>query len=175
MTADQVTSTDTAPPAPRREPPAWLFRAMNAGMKGALRSPLGKRIGQTLALITFKGRKSGKVFTTPVGYHLEGNTVHIFALPESKWWRNLLDGGATVGVNIAGRKAKGWGEVIDDPGEKAHAAKPYFEKQGAAAARMLGVDLDPSGQNDLARYERAAEKLVLVRVTLGDRRAAGES
>jgi hypothetical protein len=147
---------------------------MNAGMKGALRSPLGKRIGHTLALITFKGRKSGKVFTTPVGYHLEGNTVHIFALPESKWWRNLLDGGATVGLNMAGRKVKGRGEVIDDPGEKARAAKPYFDKHGSAAARMLGVDLDPSGQNDLARYERAVEKLVLVRVTMGDRRAAGE-
>jgi hypothetical protein len=147
---------------------------MNTGMKGALRSPLGKRIGKTLALITFKGRNSGKVFTTPVGYHLEGNTVHIFALPESKWWRNLLGGGATVGLNMAGRKVRGWAEVIEDGHEKAQAAKPYFDKHGAAAARMLGVDLDPQGQNDLAHYERAVEKLVLVRVTLRDRRAAEE-
>jgi hypothetical protein len=145
---------------------------MNAGMKGALRSPLGKRIGRTLALITFRGRKSGKVFTTPVGYHLEGNTVHIFALPESKWWRNLLDGGATVGLNMAGRKMRGWGEVIDDPDEKAQAAKPYFEKHGAAAARMLGVDLDPAAEPELADYEHTVGDLVLVRVRLGEKRIA---
>jgi hypothetical protein len=145
---------------------------MNAGMKSALRSPLNRRIGKTLALITFTGRKSGKTFTTPVGYHMERNTVHIFALPESKWWRNLLDEGALVGLNIRGRKVRGWGEVVEDRGEKALAARGYFALQGTQAARMLGVNIDPGIEPDLADYEHAVGDLVLVRVRLGEKRTA---
>ena len=52
-------------------------------------------------LITFTGRRSGKVFTTPVRYMETDGTVRCFTSAENQWWRNLR-GGADVILRING-------------------------------------------------------------------------
>ena len=41
-------------------------------------------------LITFTGRKTGKVFTTPVRFIRNGETVRCFTSSGTRWWRNSL-------------------------------------------------------------------------------------
>lgn len=53
-------------------------------------------------LVTFTGRKSRKVFTTPVRYVRDGEIVRCFTSSENRWWRNLR-GGADVMLRIEGR------------------------------------------------------------------------
>ena len=49
--------------------PPWVFKwIMNPAIKLILRSPLHGLMSKRLLLITFTGRKSGKQFTTPLGY-----------------------------------------------------------------------------------------------------------
>jgi len=60
-------------------------------MKGILRSPAHGMMSDSIAILEFVGRKSGKSMATPVSYTLKDGRVHIFTNKESTWWKNLVD------------------------------------------------------------------------------------
>jgi hypothetical protein len=82
--------------------PEPLFLIINPVMRFILRSPVHGLLSNSLMLITFTGRKSGKQFTTPVRYIQSGNTVKCFTAAENQWWRNLRSG-ARVSLLIKGQ------------------------------------------------------------------------
>jgi len=49
--------------------PLWLLR-LNPLMRALLRSPLHGLLSGMLMLLSYTGRKSGKVYTIPIGYFL---------------------------------------------------------------------------------------------------------
>ncbi|MFF5140089.1 hypothetical protein ACFY6U_10210 [Streptomyces sp. NPDC013157] len=69
--------------------------------------------------MTYKGRRSGRSFSTPVAYRRSAEVITItVAFPDAKnWWRNFtgdggpisleLDGANREGHAVAGRDAKG--------------------------------------------------------------------
>lgn len=78
-----------------------------------LRSPLHFLVSGRVMLITFVGRKSGSVYTTPVEYCRDNERIVFFIKRERVWWKNLR-GGAPVTVRIAGRDLNGQAQVITD-------------------------------------------------------------
>ena len=77
-------------------------------------------------LITFTGRKSGKVYTTPVRYVTEQGVVRCFTNPENLWYRNLR-GGAKVTLRIAGQNRDYLAMPIEnDPARTRAALLHYF-------------------------------------------------
>ena len=52
-----------------------LSKIYNALMKSVLRSPLHGMVSKNFMLITFTGRRSGKVYTTPVNYVRDGDSI----------------------------------------------------------------------------------------------------
>src|SRR6184192_3137638 len=67
-----------------------------------LRSPLHGVLSKSTILLTFKGRKSGKIYNLPVGYYdLQGDSLVV--IPLHRWWKNLQDN-APVTVWLKGRK-----------------------------------------------------------------------
>ena len=81
-----------------------LNRVVNPLVRGLLRSPAHGLLSGRLALLSVTGRRSGRTFTFPVGYHRDGDRVTIsVASPERKrWWRNLSDarGDERTGVTV---------------------------------------------------------------------------
>jgi hypothetical protein len=69
-------------------------------MTPLLRSPLHGLVSNRLLLLSFTGLKSGKRFTTPVGYEREGNTLII--MTRRSWWKNC-QGGVPVSIQYKGR------------------------------------------------------------------------
>ena len=63
---------------------------VNHAMKFVLRSPYHGMASQTVLLVTFTGRKSGKTYTTPVSYSQSGDRVTIFT--HAVWRKNLTSG-----------------------------------------------------------------------------------
>lgn len=92
--------------------PEPLFLIINPMMRMLLRSPLHFVQSKSLMLITFKGRKSGRLFTTPVRYVRIGDKVRCFTSAENLWWRNLR-GGAAVSLRIEGKEAPYWASSIE--------------------------------------------------------------
>lgn len=97
-----------------RKPPRFLPALFNPFAKTVLRSPFHGMMSRQLLLITFTGRKSGKVFTTPALYEQEGETLLLrVGYP---WWKNLRNG-AAVRVRLRGKIHAATTEVLGEEGE----------------------------------------------------------
>ena len=58
----------------------------------------GRLVQGQMTVIRYTGRRSGRTFTTPVGYkrHGEEMTIGVQFPDQKKWWRNFLDGGGPI-------------------------------------------------------------------------------
>ena len=73
---------------------------------------LGKVVGRKLVVIRYVGRRSGKLFETPVAYSRRDGGVTIdVSFPDKKsWWRNFLgEGGPITLVGLDGAEG---GDVV---------------------------------------------------------------
>lgn len=127
----------TVKPINETKPPRPLFKfVMNPIMRRLLRSPRSKA-GEMLLLLTFTGRKSGKKFTTPVGYRKVGdNTLVLYT--DSPWYKNLL-GGAPVTVMLKGKEMSGWAVATDDKELIVRETAQHLSSRGLEGAREIGI------------------------------------
>ena len=134
----------------------------NDFVKFFLRTPLYIFMGNTM-LITVTGCKTGKKYTTPVGFYREGDTLWIISNRERTWWRNIKEDGE-VEMRIRGKDVSGFAEVILDEGAVARQIGDYV-KHILMAAKPLGVRVEKDGPNpeDAARL---AKERVFVRIKL---------
>lgn len=135
--------TETKEPVIRVFEPSAGFRTMmrigNAFIRPLLRSSVGARIHE-LALLKFTGRRSGKRYTVPVGYHeLDGDVLILTASA----WRVNLRGGADVELFHDGELRQMRAELIEDADEVARIYTALIERIGVgeAKATTLGVEV----------------------------------
>jgi len=88
----------------------------NGTVKFLLRSPLHGLVSSRVMLITVSGRQTGRLYTTPVNYVRDGDTITVVSRSHRTWWRNLR-GGAPVAVRVRGEDLKGVAEVVVDDKE----------------------------------------------------------
>ena len=93
--------------------PEPLFAIINPAMRLLLHSPLHALMSGSLMLITFKGRVSGRTYTTPVRYVREGAKIRCHTNRDAKWWPNLKYDPKVV-LRIRGRDVVCLASVIDD-------------------------------------------------------------
>jgi deazaflavin-dependent oxidoreductase (nitroreductase family) len=132
-----------------------------------LRSPLHGWMSQSILLVTYQGRKSGKKYTLPVQYVRSGDCLYIIpgAAGQKTWWRNLR-GGAPVQVLVDGRLKQAQAEVLTgEPNcdEIAGALKVYLE-HFPAATRLHLIQVKPDKTLDESDLYRAAASVIVVRV-----------
>jgi deazaflavin-dependent oxidoreductase (nitroreductase family) len=106
-----------------------LRRIGNLFVSAVLRSRFHRLLSRSVMLLTFRGRRTGRSYRTPVMFATapDGNLILVPGHPERKqWWRNLRHG-APVQVQVQGRVLDGHGEVVDDA-ELADAERVYLER-----------------------------------------------
>jgi hypothetical protein len=157
--------TTTTEPTRQRPLPLPLHYAfkylLNPLMRALLRSPLHRLVSAHLLLLTFTGRKSGRQFTTPVGYTRDGDDLLLTT--ESPWWRNLL-GGAEVTVRLLGRQLAARAEVESDPLAMARLVQRELAEKGPGYVRRRYRLKLETGEPALAELQEATRGTVLVRV-----------
>lgn len=142
----------------------FLFRhLLNPIMKATLKSPLHKFVSKEQMLITFTGRKSGKRYTTPVGYSMDGDTVLCFT--QGKWWKNLR-GGAPVTLRIRGQDRQGQAQAIADDAPRVAEGIRKFLAQVPSYARFYQLTLDQNGEPNAEDLTREAEQVVMIEIRL---------
>ena len=118
-------------------------------------SPLHALMSSSVLLLTYKGRRSGRIYTTPVSYVREGEEVLLVAARGHSWWRNLR-GGAPVRVRIRGRDEETVAEALE--GASAEVALLAMLQAVPAYRRHWKVELGPDGSpkdpNDLAHVSK---------------------
>jgi len=121
-----------------------LMKIGNAFIKMLLRSPFHPMLSGNMMLVTVKGKKSGKPYTTPVNYVQDGDEIRVVSQCDRTWWRNLR-GGADTHLLLRGREVQAKGEVVEDQKGVAEQLSLYLAKI-PKMARYFGVSLTQDGQ-----------------------------
>lgn len=116
---------------------------VNPFMVWLLQSPLHFFVSKRIMLISVIGRKSGKVYTTPVEYGLENDTAYVITGQNYAWWKNLRGGGQAKLV-VQGKPLVGKAQISDDAQmvldtfRKIYPNRSGFERvaQGCVAIRI---------------------------------------
>lgn len=145
-------------------PPAWLNAAANAIFTALLKSPLhGLASGITL-VIAFKGVKSGKVYSFPVGYY-DYHDGQLALIPLHRWWVNLRDD-VPVTVWLKGRQYRATASAALGDDQTVRDLEALIAGSGNLT-RMYRIERDAAGRPDPERTRRLARTLPLVRIRLG--------
>ena len=125
-------------------------------------SPLHPRLGSGFAVITVEGRKTGRLYSTPINVVNEGGLFTVFSLRGRHWWRNLR-GGRLAQLRLSGKQYSVRGEVIETRGEVLAGLRCHFERY-PSRAKYFGVRLAADGQPARDDLERAAGERVIIRL-----------
>ena len=129
-------------------------------MSWMIRSPLWGLMGSGMAVITVKGRKTGKAISTPINVMKEGDRYTVISSRERTWWKNLRDG-APADLHVSGKDVKVKGALVEAEAEVKKELLALFGKQ-PMAAKYLKARLEPGGtynEEDLTRL--AGERVVI--------------
>jgi len=129
-----------------------------------LRTPLHIFLGNTM-LITVTGCKTGKKYSTPVGFYREGREACLWVLTsrDRTWWRNVKNG-ATVSLLLKGKTVSAFAEA--ELGEKAveeHLLN--YIQQLPMAAKPLGIRMEDKAPH-LEDVRRVAKDRLFVKIKL---------
>ena len=136
----------------------------NPIMRGLLSSPLHFILSKNMMLMTYTGRKSGKVYTTPMNYLGINGALYTTSYRDRVWWRNLR-GGVDVTLRLGGRDVTARAETIEDQSDVADALLHYL-KTAPQLAKYMNVTLDEAGDPDSEHIARLAQEMVMVRTEL---------
>ncbi|MBA3869959.1 MAG: nitroreductase family deazaflavin-dependent oxidoreductase [Anaerolineae bacterium] len=139
--------------------------AMNWMMATTLRLPLLHRlVSKMLLLISFTGKKSGKHYITPVGYHRDGNTITILTKRFRQWWHNFEES-APVVLRIEGRNYAGQAAALTNI-ETLIPIIAHIVEAHRREAEIYEIKLLDNGKPDLDSVRELAPKVVIIQVTL---------
>jgi hypothetical protein len=141
--------------------PEPFFVIINPVMRFILRSPLHALMSSSLMLITYTGRKSGKVFTTPVRYLRVNSSIQCFTSPDTQWWRNLR-GGAEVILTIQRQDLRFFATVIENDPERVRESLRHYLTVFPQDAAYHDVKLRSDKSLVIADLERAAKDAIVV-------------
>jgi len=133
---------------------------------GVLRSPMHRVMSNSLLLLTFQGRRSGKEYTFPVGYARFGpdELVVLAGRPEGKsWWTNMR-GGLPVRVRLGGRELEGDARLVR--GEEAISRLTTYLEKLPKAAQSMGIERGPEGKFGREGLDALAAKVPVVAIKL---------
>jgi deazaflavin-dependent oxidoreductase (nitroreductase family) len=137
----------------------------NAVVSTMLRIPfLHRLMSSQILLLTFTGRKSGKRYTTPVGYVREGKTVTILTKWFRPWWRNFQET-APVEVLIEGKVYPGTAKALTDEATIIPIITDVIEKY-PYYADIYGVRLVSPNQPDMDDVRHIAPKVIVLQIAL---------
>lgn len=143
---------------PQDKPPDWA----NSWMKWALTTPgIQSMVGKGVALLSFKGRKTGKRYTVPVSYQRQDDSVTIITKRQRRWWHNF-ESPLDVDLRLAGHMYTGKAEIEADDAEALEFMTEYL-KTRPIDAKAYGLARDEVTHDKIARI---IPHIVVIRVAL---------
>jgi len=134
-----------------------------------LQSRLHKLMSNTLLLITYSGRKTGREYRLPVQYAQAGDAIYIIpGMPKEKtWWRNLKEA-APVQLTLRGQSVAGNAKVLKpDTNEDAIIAGfDLYLRRFPALAKVNHIRLAGDGNFCAEELRLAAAQAVIIRVDI---------
>lgn len=126
------------------------------------------RLADHVLLLHYEGRRSGRRFDVPAGYHLIEGQVSVFS---SSGWRHNFAGGREIEVTMRGGRLPARAELCDDPDEVSAIYERLVEDLGLdQARRRLGLrfNIARAPTREELRDAIQRSRLSLVRICVQD-------
>ena len=153
------------PPVEERIPSRLVLRIVNPLLRALLRSPFHRLLSSHLMLISVRGRKTGRVYTVPVGRHESGG---MFLVSADGQWRRNLRGGAPVMLTVDGVVRAGYAELDENPDEVAAVCHTLLNRYGRIGTAVLGLRINVQGRPTVDEIRPAVTGRAIARVRLTD-------
>lgn len=145
---------------PNDKPPDWA----NAFMRWALNTPgIQKMIGQGVALLSFRGRKTNQPYSIPISYQREGDIVTIITKRQRKWWHNF-ESPIEVQMRLAGQDYTGKAEIETDDTGTLEFMIEYLSKR-PIDAKAYGLAANQLTREKIARL---IPHIIVIRVAIAE-------
>lgn len=126
----------------------------NDFMSWMLRSPLHGLLSSGMMLITVTGLKTGRQYTTPVGYYKEDGFLWVLTSRDRTWWRNLRNG-ARVDLLIKKTLKPGFAELELDEEQVEKRLSDYLRHVPQSAKQMkIRMENGVPNPTDIVRVAR---------------------
>jgi deazaflavin-dependent oxidoreductase (nitroreductase family) len=135
----------------------------NGFISWVLRSPLHGMLSNGMMLITVTGCKTGKKYTTPVGYFRQNGDLWVLTSRDRTWWKNLQNG-AEVSLLLK----REYLHAVAKPELNSKAVESLmcqYIKHIPQAARSMGIRVE-HGTPNLEDIARATKDRLFVRISL---------
>lgn len=135
----------------------------NDFMAWVLLSPFHGLLSNGMMIITVTGRKTGKTYTTPVGYYEKGGYLWVITSRDRRWWRNLQDG-ADVNLLLKHKPVNGFANTeLDNKAVETFMYEYINHVPQAAKPMKIHVENGMANAEDIAR---TAKDRLFVRIKL---------
>lgn len=145
---------------------AFYRYLLNPAMRALLRSPLHGITSENIAILHFRGQKSGRKLDTPLSYTREGDIVRLLSSIDTRWWRNLRGEGVQVEIDVARQRLPGSATVLEGDSEALREGVRRFITALPRDAKVYGLELDQQGNLTESSLASVAPRLVLVEINL---------
>ena len=145
-----------------------LYAALNPIVTGLLRSPIHGIASASLCVFSYRGRRSGKAYSTPLSFMREGSTVRLLSSHNTRWWNNFLDGSVDVEIEIARETYRGKATTTVEDSVAFRDGVRAFLTAVPRDARVYGIKLDSGRKPREEDIASAAGHVVLVEIGLTD-------
>jgi deazaflavin-dependent oxidoreductase (nitroreductase family) len=150
------------------KPPRYLaaMDRLNPLVVAILRSPLHGLLSPGLMAITITGRRTGRRYTIPVGYHRLHDAIVVLVsnAQNRSWWRNFREAGE-VELRVRGRALRGTALVLrpDDPEFKRRAEQSF--RRARFIPRLFEIDFDSGKGLSDDQVRQLGSYAAIVRIT----------
>jgi hypothetical protein len=134
----------------------------NFFVKAIVNSPFHSLLGDSIAVISVDGWKTGRRVSTPINVRRAQDGWIVISMRKRTWWRNLR-GGRTALLRLAGRQIPVRGEIVEARDQVIANLTDYF-RHNPGLVKYFDVQLDPEGNPDPAGLEREALKRVFIKL-----------
>ncbi len=149
----EMSMSERSKPPLSRKIQARVMRVLNIPMRALLGLPFPTPLSGQLMLISFTGRKTGKLYRQPVSYVREGDTL--LSPGGGKWKWNLQDG-KPVQIRLRGKDMLARPELANDADEIERLLGVMMAANPGVGA-FVGIPKGPDGRLDRERLEKAVQ------------------
>jgi hypothetical protein len=132
----------------------------NDFVKFFLRTPLRIFLGDTM-LITVTGCRTGKKYSTPVGFYRENGYLWVLSSRDRTWWRNVRHG-ANVTLLLRGKALEAFAEAELDERAVESRLVDYI-RHIPVAAKSMGIRVENKVPNE-EDIRRAARDRLFIKI-----------
>jgi deazaflavin-dependent oxidoreductase (nitroreductase family) len=121
-------------------------------------------VSRTVMILTTRGRKSGRLRRTPIGYFLIGGKVHVISAwgRSASWYQNLCADPSQVEIQIGLRRRKVRPEILESPEEILQTLEQFTAESPKAAEYLFGWDAQ-TDQMETSDFSAFGDKVQIVR------------